>query len=101
MSFLKQIPCEEESCNKGPRRGRSSFNPAQKLKKHSCEAQHGFSLKEVCVDLVHFINCGEKYTLEHVEKVITQLQRSVIQMQKKKTDILKTKNEKIKLRKKK
>lgn len=96
MSFLKQIPFEEEQPRGAQRGGKQSgrnFDPRHKMK-HALEGTQ-VSLKSVCVDLVHFINRGETYTLEQVEKIITQLQRSVLVLQKKKTHIIKSKNARI------
>lgn len=88
---LKQIPIEN---GEGTHlRGKKQFNPGGRIKKGSTY-NSGISLKEVCMHLVNFINRGNQYTVEHVEKIITQLQRSVLVLQKKKTDIAKVKHSK-------
>ncbi len=86
---LKQIPLE--NCTHDKVRGKKQFNPGQKIKKTTIPHPMGISLKSVCVDLVHFINRDNRHTVEHLEKMIMELQRSVLWLQKNKQEMTKGK----------
>lgn len=95
---LKQIPIEDPEGQRAKKtRGAKHFNPGQRISptaEKSVNQSNGVSLKEVCVHLVHFINRGSRYSVEQLEKIISDLQRSVLTLQKKKTEMVRTKHNK-------
>ena len=84
---LKIIPLE--NCSHETERGRKQFNPGQKIKKSCVHHPMGLSLKSVCMNLIHFINRGNQHTIEHLEKMIVELQRLVLWLQKTKGEMVK------------
>ncbi len=89
---LKQIPLE--NCTHDKVRGKKQFNPGVKIKKTTVHHPMGLSLKSVCMNLVHFINRGNQHTVEHLEKMIEELQRLVLWLQKNKHEMTKSKKKK-------
>lgn len=86
---LKQIPLENYTREQS--RGKKQFNPGNKISKTTVSHPTGISLKSVCMNLVHFINRGNNHTIEHLEKMIVELQRLVIWLQKSKQEMTRVK----------
>lgn len=87
---LKLIPVEGApggGCAQGKKQ--KHFNPGNKIKKGASRGGQSGSLKHICLRLVHFINRGGKFTYEQIDDLIMGLQHSILNLQKKKQDILK------------
>lgn len=87
---LKLIPVEET-----PRETRAKqkhlkhFNPGNGIK--NTEQKH-FSLKDICLKIIRFINRGSRFTYEQIDELIESLQRSILNLQKRKQELIKEKN---------
>lgn len=81
---LRPIPVEQTPKKKNAER---LFNPGNKIKKNHAD----FSLKHLCLSLVHFINRGSRFTYSQVDELIGGLYRLILHLQRKKQDILKKK----------
>ncbi|MBP9717690.1 hypothetical protein KBD59_00115 [Candidatus Gracilibacteria bacterium] len=89
---LKQIPNEgERKDNRAEQKSAKHFNPGNQIKQVPNGA---FSLKSICLELVHYINRGSKYSYEQVDELIHRLQRGVIGLQKTKHEMLLQKKDK-------
>lgn len=73
-----------------------SFNPGNKIKKH-CKQN---PLKGICMRLVHFINRGSKFTYQQVDDLIMTLQHSVLNLQKKKHEMMRDQSARLKKKRK-
>lgn len=100
---LKLIPFENAPGNSnggGPspaKRGdkkQKSFNPGGKIKKKLSNNESPF--KKICLQLVHFVNRGSKFTYEQIDELIVSLHHSILSLQKKKHEMLKEKNGRLK-----
>lgn len=85
---LKLIPVEKCANGAGGQK-QKHFNPGNKIKKTGGK---NTPLKDICLRLVHFINRGGKFTFEQIDELIISMQHSILNLQKKKQDILKNKN---------
>lgn len=85
---LKLIPTENPA--KAEIGKSKNFNPG-KIKKILDAKEKDFSLKTMCISLVHYINRGGKFTCEQIDEIIIGLHRSILKLQKKKQEILKKK----------
>lgn len=81
---LKLIPVEHSGNGRGKKQ--KHFNPGGKIKENGHKEN---SLKSICLRLVHFINRGSKFTYQQIDELIMALQRSILNLQKKKQEILK------------
>lgn len=82
---LKLIPIE--SGGNGHALGRSKhFNPGNKIKKTG--KQKNTILKNICFKLIHFINRGSRFTYEQIDDLIVGMHHSILNLQKKKQEIL-------------
>lgn len=83
---LKLIPVEHGCKDAGPQAcgKQKSFNPGGRISKKNKDN----SLKNICMRLVHFINRGSKFTYQQVDDLIINLQHSVLNLQKKKQEIM-------------
>ena len=92
---LKLIPVEPTSETRvfnndaQPRDKHPTGNHTQKKNKNS-----GKSLKNICFKIVHFINRGGKFTYEQMDELILSMQRSIVNLQKKKREIIEEKHRK-------
>lgn len=85
---LKLIPIE--STIHGNSSGRHKhFNPGNKIKKNG--KKKDTILKNICLRLVRFINRGSRFTYEQIDDLIVAMHHSILNLQKKKQDILKKK----------
>lgn len=82
---LKLIPHESVpvEANEGKKQ-KKTFNPSGAMRAPT----DGPSLKELCLRLVHFVNRGGKYTFEQVDDIIVSLQHGILNLQKRKQEIL-------------
>lgn len=87
---LKLIPVESgnERGNVDGQKKHKSFNPGNKIR---VKRGKNKSLKDICLQLVHFINRGSKFTYQQIDELIMGMQRSVLSLQQKKQEILKNK----------
>lgn len=94
---LKLIPVEPTSETRAfnndaqPKGKLQRGNNAPKKNKNS-----GKSLKNICFKIVHFINRGSKFTYEQMDELILSMQRSIVNLQKKKREIIEQKHRKTK-----
>lgn len=80
---LKEIPVENPS-----RSGQMEhFNPGSRLKKKN--KKESGSLKELCLKLIGYINRGRRYTYDQIDELVMGMHRSILDLQKKKHQILK------------
>lgn len=87
---LKLIPVEP--CRGPSAKQRGGFNPGAAIKKRPAEKNK--SLRGICLRLVHYINKGEKYTLEQIDELIINMQRSILNLQKKKQEVIRRRTKK-------
>lgn len=85
---LKLIPVEPTTNDCGKKQ--KYFNPRHKIK-GSKRSGKDFSLKGLCLSLIHFINRGSKFTYEQIDDLIMMLHKSILSLQKKKQEILRNK----------
>jgi hypothetical protein len=92
---LKLIPVERSSETSAfnndvqPKSKRQSKNYAQKKNRNSNK-----SSKNICFRIVDFINRGSKFTCEQMDELILNMQRSIVNLQKKKREIIEEKHRK-------
>lgn len=89
---LKLIPVEETAGNGelGFSKKQKHFNPGTKTKKKIGNKES--TLKSMCHRLVHYINRGGRYTFEQIDDLIVSMQHSILNLQKKKQEILRNKS---------
>lgn len=87
---LKQVPMETNG-NGQHFQGKKQkhFNPGNKIKKKSDGATG--TLKNICLKLIHFINRGSRFTYEQIDELIMAMQRTILNLQKRKQEIIKRK----------
>lgn len=85
---LRLIPIEEEKTASSKKQ--KFFNPGNKIKK--CRGKKCRHLKDICLKLIHFINRGERFSFDQIDDLIISMQHSILNLQKKKQEILKNKN---------
>lgn len=83
----------KDSSPAGSNKKQKHFNPGDKLKRKKNE---NGGLKEVCLKLVHFINRGGSFTYQQIDELIMSMQHSVLNLQKKKREIIEKKRQKAK-----
>lgn len=94
---LKQIPNEGIFGIDHAHGGKTCkhFNPGNKIKKQEKVENGAFSLKTICMELVHYINRGSKYTSQQVDELIHRMQRGVVGLQKTKHEMLEKKQQNV------
>lgn len=93
---LKLIPTEElgnSHAGAKPKK-QKTFNPGAQLNKEG-KTKHGV-LKTICLRLVHFINRGSHFTYQQIDDLIVTLHQSIVELQKKKREILDKKHQRLK-----
>lgn len=97
---LKLIPVETLRNENGNGKERSasshkqkSFNPGSRIKKEG-NGKTG-PLKNICLRLVHFINRGGKFTYQQIDDLILGMQSSILNLQKKKQEVMRNKTGKV------
>lgn len=81
---LKLIPLEPGAENNRSKK-QKHFNPGNRIKRPGKE----HSLKAICLKLVHFINRGSRFTAQQIDELIESLHRSILNLQKKKQELMK------------
>jgi len=84
---LKLIPVEEKAAG-GAGKKQKHFNPGNKIKS---TGDTDFSLKTLCLRIVHFINRGSRFTYQQIDDLIMVLHRMILKLQKRKEEMAKKK----------
>ncbi|MEK9133082.1 MAG: hypothetical protein AAB606_05250 [Patescibacteria group bacterium] len=97
---MKLIPFETFGASKiSNGKKQKHFNPWNKVKKsNGSQPGHFGSLKGICLQIVHFINRGKRFTYEQIDDLIVALQHSILSLQRKKQEMLNDKNFKLRKR---
>lgn len=90
---LKLIPLELPG-REGSRK-QKNWNPGHKIAKTNAKGKNGASpLKSLCLRLIHFVNRGSRFTYEQIDELILTLHHAILNLQKKKQEILRKRHKK-------